>query len=71
MMSNGMVARLHGADRLRNDGDGNPRFRLRLGDSVFETEPGAQVAFSVESHVGRDVAVAFNDAGRVVGLHEE
>ena len=56
--------------RLRNDGDGNPRYRLQLEVGlVYETAPGSMVAYTIdEGLVGQTVTLTINSSGDISGL---
>lgn len=51
--------------------DGNPVWAVTLdGGRVVRTEPGAQVAYSIDNseYAGVDVDLTLNAAGRIVGI---
>ena len=53
--------------RLENSRDGNPRWKLYIGDSVFITKADSQVGFAIEGHhEGYWVNIGINNDGRIV-----
>lgn len=53
MSTRGMVARVVSVKRAGNDRHGNPSFVVEFaGGIVYRTEPGSQVGFEIENHVG-------------------
>lgn len=60
------------ADLVRaGNREGNPVWAVTFTDGqVARTEPGSQVAFSIDNpeYQDADLEVAFNDAGRIVGV---
>lgn len=56
--------------RLRNDSDGNPRYRLQLDVGlVYETSPRSLVAYTIDEQlVGQTVTLTIASSGDIVGL---
>ena len=49
----GMLTSLHGARRLKNSVNGNPRFDLATSDGVFTTQSDAAISYEIENMVHR------------------